>query len=325
MTLFFLVLAFGWLCVPVVEGLTLPAWSRIFAKAVDPTSRLKILKYRMIVTLLFALCLATGLLAWIYYSPPSHSYLPIGWVPPCVGHGVENGPGQITLTFLFATYLSLSFLLWFLFKPLPTLPAGTRRQDLEAKLKLRGVSAQVETFEKHEPSCFSEGIPQPRVLLLGGIEHKLSQVELDAVLDHEAAHLKFKDHQARLWARAYFRLLYFSPYSQAHFESFIHEQECRADDQAIAWNHDQRGPLYKAIRALATLDFSPGTEDCMGALGHSAWSVHQRLARLAQTPLPISPRARPSFWPFLILGMILFALSSRAGVCTLHCLIHALP
>jgi hypothetical protein len=60
-------------------------------------------------------------------------------------------------------------------------------------------------------------------------------------------------------------------------------------------------------------------------MGQEAWSVKQRLARLAGTgedpPRPM-PRAA---WPLVGLAAFVLVLASDPGACTLHCLLDSLP
>lgn len=329
MTGFLVFLAFALLLVPLVETLWDPLWTRATARVDAPSRRLHLITARMVCSLVFSAALSFALLWTVYHAPRSHPLLP-GGIIECLGHGLEHGPGTFTVVFLFCSTLGLGLVLVALFYPLPSFPPGVPRPDLAHLLGGRGVEATVECLPGLEPACWSEVTPYPRVLLVGGIETRLPAEELAAVLDHEASHLVAGDHRARIWARAYRRLLFFFEGASTLFDTFVHEQERRADDQVIAWDPNRRSPLRRALLSLATLDFPADPEPLvgatpLGALGHAAWSVKQRIARLAGGPEESPPCAGLRFWPFLGLAMVISVATSAPGACTLHCLIDSLP
>lgn len=330
MTPLLLVLAFTLLLTPVLETLWEPLWARLLTSTEDPAKRLRILVLRMGCGLAVSVCLALGLLWRVYHAPRSHPLLPEGLVT-CLGHDLEHGPGFFTVAFLFVSTLGLGLLLVALFYPVPSFPRGRPRLDLAQRLERRGVQAIVEILPADEPACWSELTPVPRVILLGGIEQALPSDQLFAILDHEAGHLSLGDHRARIWARAYRRLLFFFGGATSLFEAFVHEQERRADDQALAWAPEQRDSLANALYSLATHDFPKAPTDRwatatpLGALGHAAWSVKQRLARLRGGSEEGPQRLPLTLTPFLGLAGLLLVVTSDPGACTLHCLIDSLP
>lgn len=331
MTEALLVAAFTLLFVPVVETLWDPLWARKAAGA--PAECLRSLRVRMAGGLLAAGLLAAGLLAAVSRSRPTHPFLPVGSLP-CVSHDLGLAPGGLTVGLLATSVAGLAVVVAALFYPLPGLPAGRPRPDLAALIGARGVDVTVEVLPDGEPACFSEVVPYPRVVLLGDIEARLSASELRAILDHEAAHLAAGDHRARVWARAYRRLLFWFPGARVLFDAFVHQQERRADDQVVRWRPSGREALRGALVALATGGTgaarsggagAAGGGARLGELGAEAWSVQQRIARLSGrsegTRRGISWRA----WPFLALALAVFVMTSEAGACTLHCLVAALP
>lgn len=330
MTALLLVLGFSLLLTPVLETLWEPLWGRLADSIQEPGARLRLLERRMASGLVLSVLLALALLWRVHHAPRTHPLLPEGLVT-CLGHDLAHGPGLFTVAFLLVTTLGLGLLLVALFYPLPSFPRGRPRPDLARLLEARGVQAMVEVLPGGEPACWSELSPRPRVLLLGGIEDALPPEQLAAVLDHEAGHLALEDHRARVWARAYRRLLFFFGGAQLLFEAFVHEQERRADDQVLAWEPGRRAPLSQALYALATdaLPAPPSSSwagaTALGALGHAAWSVQQRLARLRgqREERPPGPAMTPV--PFLGLGLVLLVALSDPGACTLHCLIDSLP
>lgn len=329
MTRLLVLLAFTLLFVPLVEASWEPFWSRFLSGIREPGRRLRLLALRMVGGLVLALVSAAALLLRVHHAPISHPLLPEGLVS-CLGHAFEHGPGHWTVGLLLVATALLLGVITALFYPLPAFPTGARRPDLEAMLRAHGADATVEVLAGEEPACWSELSPHPRVVLLGGLEDLLPRDQLEAVLAHEAGHLVAGDHHTRIWVRAYRRLLFFFPVAAALFDAFVHEQERRADDQVLAWSPERRGALRRALLALATLDFplpSPRRVEgaALGALGQEAWSVKQRLARLAGvTEDPPRPMPRP-VWPLLGLASVLLVLASDPGACTLHCLLDSLP
>ena len=330
MTPLLLVLAFSLLLTPILETLWEPLWTHLVASTEDPTRRLRLLSMRMTSGLALSALLALGLLWRVYHAPRSHPLLPEGLVT-CLGHDMAHGPDLFTVAFLLLSTLGLGLLLVALFYPVPSFPRGRPRPDLAQLLERRGVQASVELLPAEEPACWSELTPTPRVVLLGGIEKALPPDQLAAVLDHEAGHLALGDHRARIWARAYRRLLFFFGGATSLFDAFVHEQERRADDQALAWDPAQREPLSRALYSLATHDFPTPPSDRwasatpLGALGHAAWSIKQRLSRLRGQSEEVPPGRPATLSPFLGLGALLLVVASDPGACTLHCLIDSLP
>lgn len=326
MTFTLVFLALSLLMVPVVETLWAPAWAWLAARGPEPDQRLRQLQLRMASGLALAAGLASAVMAKVHLSPRAWLFAP-GGLTTCGGHSLERGPGAFTLGFLALSGLALGLVLVALFYPVPGLPPGRRRADLVRRLAARGVDAQVEEVPADTPACVSQRTPHPRVILAGGVADLLDDAQLAAALDHEAAHLALGDHQARTWARAYRRLLFFFPGAAALFDDFVHEQERRADDQAVAWDPAQRNHLADALGRLATHDPAdevptPGT---LSAMGQAAWSVQQRLARLRGRPEAPPRRAAVSPGPLLAVAALLGVVSTDLGACAVHCLVVSLP
>ncbi len=329
MTLLLFGLGFTLIFAPALEVLWDPLWSRLLPPSRDPSIRLRRLALRMGSGLLLAAAAAACVLNRIYFAPRTHPGLP-DIVVTCLGHDLEHGPGAFTLIVLLAGSLALAGVVFALFHPLPAFPPGVRRIDLESIPAVREVGAWVESLPGDEPAAWSETVPVPRILLLGGIEDALRPQELAAVLAHEAAHLSASDHRCMMWARAYRRLLFFWPGARILFRSVVHELERRADDRVVAGHRARASDLLAALRRLATgVACGDATEPLLPAEpfepGSDPWSLHQRCARLQGEPeadLPLLPR-HPA--PLLGLVAVLLVAGTEPGACILHCLIDSMP
>lgn len=331
-----LVLVFALVFLPFQEVLLGSLWSRWTYASPDPHVR----HFRILVHMGGGLLGSTGLgilaLSLIRMSPTSQPLFP-EFFRRCIGHGEAVAPGGFTIAFLLAGWSFLAALIVGLFYPLPWAPRGQRDRPLERLLEGVGVSANVEILPEGEPACYSEATPYPRVTIHGGAEEKLTTEELRAVLLHEAGHLLHGDHRTQIWTRAYRRLLFFFPGADQLHRALAHEQERRADDQTLKWQESLREPLGSALLHLALQDF-PGTTLPLEPetnpspdraefenLDQEAWSLQQRLSRLAggpEAPPGISPSC---YWALPGALLLLLLTQGETGPCTLHCLLVALP
>lgn len=137
-----------------------------------------------------------------------------------------------------------------------------------------GVVPGVLVVDHGAPYAFCIGGRRHRVVVTSGLLASLAQHELDAVLAHEAAHLRQRHHFAMLICRSLFESLapVFPAFRRAMPEVRLYAELC-ADDSA------RRRVGSRPLRnALATLACGPAPA---GALAATGLAVETRLARLA--------------------------------------------
>jgi Zn-dependent protease with chaperone function len=99
-------------------------------------------------------------------------------------------------------------------------------------------------------SAFCAGLLRPRVYVTSGMVAALADLELDAVLVHEAEHARRRDPLRRLAGRAAAEVLFWLPLVGWWSRRRLEDAELAADRAAIA--RVGRSPLARALRATAT-------------------------------------------------------------------------
>ncbi|HEX4432918.1 MAG TPA: M56 family metallopeptidase [Frankiaceae bacterium] len=136
-------------------------------------------------------------------------------------------------------------------------------------------------LEHAQPAAYCVAGRQPTVIVTSGAVEALSAAQLDAVMAHERAHLRYHHHRLQALARVARQVLPFMPLlrdAESQVEKFI---EMHADDAATSV-HDPRR-LAKALVVLATSS-SPAP-----ALAAGATDVIARVQRLQR---PVEPLGR---------------------------------
>lgn len=144
-------------------------------------------------------------------------------------------------------------------------------------------------LEHDQPAAYCVAGRQPTVIVTSGALHALSAAQLDAVMAHERAHLRYHHHRLQALTRVARQVLPFMPLlrdAEAQVERLI---ELHADDAATS-AHDPRR-LATALVVLATS--SPVSGPISGpasspapALAAGATDVVARVQRLSR---PVEP------------------------------------
>jgi Zn-dependent protease with chaperone function len=103
---------------------------------------------------------------------------------------------------------------------------------------------------------FTHGLFRPRVWLSSGLLRELDDDELEAVLRHEAYHLRARDPLKILVVRFLKRTLFFVPLARDLFDAYWVEKEIAADRQTIDAMGDT-APLVRALRKLTVARPAP--------------------------------------------------------------------
>lgn len=127
-----------------------------------------------------------------------------------------------------------------------------------------GLDGQVILVASERPVAFTQALFRPRVWLSTGLLTLLEEAELEAVLWHEAHHLRARDPLKVLLARCLQRGLFFVPVANELCQAYCVAKEVAADAQAVHAMGDAR-PLVRALRKLLAKPpapaFSPGIAD----------------------------------------------------------------
>lgn len=319
-----LLFLFTVLLVPAVEGIWGWLWVRALYPHASADRRVRWLGWRMVGGIALAVAGAWLVVAGVFPRHQDPALAPHSLMS-CLGHTLEHGPGEVSLLVLVGWMVGFGLLAIALFAPVPSLPSGTRRPDMEARVARYGIGARVELLRDGDPGCFSEDRPVPRLVLTGGVEDLLADDEMEAALAHEAAHLAKRDHGTRLWGRAFSRLLFLWREAASLFALWAHEQERRADDQVLAWRPELRGALERALFVLATRGVPEPVGASAGMLGQEAWSVKERIVRLRGGAEELPEPPRMSVWGLAGLALLLGSQVSPPVTCALHCMLAGLP
>lgn len=155
------------------------------------------------------------------------------------------------------------------------------------------------------PLVFTHGLVRPRVWLSTGLLAALPREELEAVLWHEAHHVRGRDPLRLLLARSLSRALFFIPIAQDVCAAYVAHQELAAD------RHTLRAmgaalPLARALRRMLTLQ--PVAIPARALVGKLEVTEVRLRALLdpqsAALPLPMSRLGASLFWLILLLALL---------------------
>jgi Zn-dependent protease with chaperone function len=122
-----------------------------------------------------------------------------------------------------------------------------------ADLRLLGPTpacpAETVLFADRQPLVFCAGLLRPRVYVSDGTLVALARDELDAVLAHEAHHVRYRDPLRIFFARVLSDALFFLPVLRRLSERYAMLAELAADAAAVRRANDP-GPLASALLAF---------------------------------------------------------------------------
>ncbi len=187
-------------------------------------------------------------------------------------------------------------------------PVTKRLRRLLRRSQLAGLVVLVDA---KRPLVFTQGLLNPKVWLSTGLMRMLSDDELEAVLRHEAHHLKARDPLKILSARCLARALFFVPVVRDICEAYCIAKEIAADEQATR-AMGKALPLARAIRKLLTVhpDPAPGIA-FMSA--HSAMEARLLALLNPARPLPLFPMKRLGLSLVWLLLLLVVAFAPAAG------------
>lgn len=204
-----------------------------------------------------------------------------------------------------------------------SLPATDVSPPLEAAARRAGIR-RLRCVEGAECVAFSAGLFRPRVHVTASCARLLNPSELDAVLTHEAAHVRRLDPLRRLIARAAADVLFYFPLALWWSRRQNEKSELLADQAAI----DHVGPeaLASALLSSARPDRNTATHSAsrtgrilaLGAAMSFGGMTDARVAQLLDDPLPTRRPSR-NLIGFSVLGVAAaVAMSMCVGQTVLH-------
>jgi hypothetical protein len=128
------------------------------------------------------------------------------------------------------------------------LPLCPNPNALAAAARRRGIS-QVVCLDSPRAAAFCAGLLAPRIFVTSGMVARLADEELEAMLVHEAEHVRRRDPLRRLAARAATDVLFWLPLVGWWSTCRLEDAELAADRAAI--QQVGRTPLARALRATA--------------------------------------------------------------------------
>lgn len=141
---------------------------------------------------------------------------------------------------------------------------------------------RVDIADFREPLAFCYGLVRPRLMVSTGLVQLLDDDELEAVLRHEAAHLRHFDPLRIVATRSIAFALAFMPFSAGLRDAYLCARELRADRIAVTAMGDAL-PLASALqRTLASRARSDVRWLAVGALSATDVRIDHLLGR--QTP-----------------------------------------
>lgn len=159
---------------------------------------------------------------------------------------------------------------------------------LAAAIRRAGLTGRVDLVDVAAPLAFCYGLRRPRVLVSTGLDALLTAEEAEALLLHEAAHVRGRDPLKVAVGRLLCGALGFVPAVAALYRRYLVEKELAADRAAVA-AHGTDAALASALVKL--LDARPAGLPGLAVGGGTA--LDARVAALLGEPMP---RAARSGW-----------------------------
>lgn len=171
----------------------------------------------------------------------------------------------------------------------------SRRQVAPLPVSLRvtavalGLDTRVRLVASTEFFAFCSGLFRPMVWLSSAVLERLSSLELEAVLRHEAEHARQRDPIKFLVANSLGAAFFFVPFVKHLARSYVLEKELSADAATIRQMKDP-GPLASALYTALTVHSSSAPELAVAAFS----AVDARIDHLVGEPpmLPVALRAQ---------------------------------
>lgn len=184
------------------------------------------------------------------------------------------------------------------------------RGSLQRLAEQVGLVGRIDLVEALEPRCFCYELVQPRVVVTTGLVAMLSDTELEAILRHEAYHVRNYDPLRLLVGRALVAAFFFVPALRDLFAHYRLHVEVIADEQAVRQMHQVQS-LAAALDKL--LDAETASPMLLPAIA-GASSLELRIDHLLGEPVQASIRTPTPRLAVSLLLVLLVAAPALASV-----------
>ncbi len=183
------------------------------------------------------------------------------------------------------------------------------RGTLEGVADRVGLGGRIDLVDVDEPRCFCYGLVRPRVCVTTGLMALLDDAEQEAVLRHEAYHVRNYDPLKLTLGRALVSAFFFVPALRDLYEHYRLHVELLADKQAVRQMR-QAQSLAAALDKL--LDARAPGLPTLPDIAHGG-SLALRIDSLLGDPVRVSIRMQPVR---LVLSAVLVLLIAAPAVAT---------
>jgi Zn-dependent protease with chaperone function len=116
------------------------------------------------------------------------------------------------------------------------------------------------------PALVAMGVPGdvPQIIVSEGLVSELDDARLQAVVEHEAAHLRLQHHRYLAVVAIVEKALRMAPFVRRSALAIRQSLEVWADDRAVATARASEQTLHSALLTVATSTFSPSDEYSVG-------------------------------------------------------------
>ena len=175
------------------------------------------------------------------------------------------------------------------------------RAFVDALARDAGLAGRIDVVAGDEPRCFCYGLVRPRVCVTTGLVDTLDAVELEAVLRHEAFHVRNRDPLRLLLGKALTSTFFFVPTLRDLFAHYRLHIEVAADRRAVREMGEPRS-LAAALDKL--LDAGVVEPAILPGVAHRG-SLEMRIDNLLGEPVQPALATRR---PRLAISMLILAL-----------------
>ena len=179
------------------------------------------------------------------------------------------------------------------------------------------IGRDIAVLECQTPSAFAAGLMRPKCYVTTGLIERVTETELDIIIEHERAHIKHRDTQKKLLF-ALLTSLYPKPIARRLNRLFSVAMEQLADAH-VSKSYCAFEIAETLVKAARVQHASTGNANPLMVNYVTADDVDLRVRAL------VSPQAfRSHSWGYYLLFMALTTMVSSAGVDGLHHLIEAI-
>lgn len=179
------------------------------------------------------------------------------------------------------------------------------------------IARDIVVLESDTPSAFVAGLLQPKCYLTTGLIERVSESELDIIIDHERAHIRHRDAQKK-WLFTLLAALFPKPLARRLTQQFSLASELLADAQ-VAKSHNAFDVAQTLINASRVQRLFAGNRQSALVSYFIAGDVDVRVKALVAPP-----SLRPFPWLYCLAILSFTTAAATVGVDGLHHLVEAI-